>query len=39
LGFKNSYEMLFKIRKDYTINLKPKSLLASHELGIIKNED
>ena len=38
LGFKNSFEMLDKIKADYRINSKPEGLLQPNELGIIKNE-
>jgi 2-oxoglutarate ferredoxin oxidoreductase subunit beta len=37
LGFKNSYEMLFKIKKDFKINQSPEGLLADNELGVVKN--
>jgi len=38
LGFKNGYEMLFKIKDDYKINAKPSGPLKTNELGIIKND-
>ena len=37
-GYKNGYEMLFKIKKDYRINAKPEGLLKDQELGIVINE-
>jgi 2-oxoglutarate ferredoxin oxidoreductase subunit beta len=37
LGFKNSHEMLFKIKKDYKVNHSPAGLLADNELGVVKN--
>ena len=38
LGFKNGYEMLFKIKKDFKMNNRPEGRLGDLELGIVKNE-
>jgi len=38
LGFKNSFEMLFKIKEDFKINSKPEISLKQNELGILKSE-
>ena len=38
LGFKNGYEMLFKIKDDYKISAKPGEPLKINELGIIRND-
>ncbi len=37
LGFKNSHEMLFKLKQDYKVNHSPADLLADNELGVVKN--
>lgn len=36
VGFKNSYEMLFEIKKDFKVNSKSDVFLKDGELGIIK---
>ncbi len=38
LGFKSGYEMLFKIKKDFKMNLKPEGLLRPNELGVVKHD-
>jgi 2-oxoglutarate ferredoxin oxidoreductase subunit beta len=37
LGFKDGYEMLFKLKQDYKTNLSPAGLLKGNELGVVKN--
>jgi 2-oxoglutarate/2-oxoacid ferredoxin oxidoreductase subunit beta len=37
LGFKNGYEMLFKLKADFRLNLNPTGLLKDNELGVVKN--
>jgi 2-oxoglutarate ferredoxin oxidoreductase subunit beta len=37
LGFKNGYEMLFKLKADFRLNLNPAGLLKDNELGVVKN--
>ncbi len=39
LGFKNSHEMLFKIKEDFKVNTNPAGLLAANELGVVKHGD
>ena len=39
LGFKNGHEMLFKIKQDYKMNLKPEGLLQPNELGVVKHDN
>jgi len=39
LGYKNSYEMLFDIKKNYKLNRQPEDRLKDNELGIIKHEN
>ncbi|MFW6159811.1 MAG: thiamine pyrophosphate-dependent enzyme [Acidobacteriota bacterium] len=36
LGFKNGYEMLFQLKKDFKLNRNPEGLLKDNELGILK---
>jgi 2-oxoglutarate ferredoxin oxidoreductase subunit beta len=36
-GFRNGFEMLFKLKQDYKLNPKPDGLLKNHELGVVKN--
>ena len=38
LGYRNSFEMLDRIRADYRINPDPEGLLKPNELGVVKNE-
>lgn len=38
LGYKNGYEMLFQLKKDYVINSSRPGPLKDKELGIIKND-
>jgi len=38
LGFKNGYEMLFKLKADYKMNPNPAGLLAANELGVVKHD-
>jgi 2-oxoglutarate ferredoxin oxidoreductase subunit beta len=38
LGFKNGYEMLFKIKADFKLNVNPAGLLAANELGVVKHD-
>jgi 2-oxoglutarate ferredoxin oxidoreductase subunit beta len=38
LGFKNGYEMLFKLKKDYKVNREPQGLLKDDELGVVKHD-
>ena len=38
LGFKNGYEMLFKLKQDYKVNREPQGLLKDNELGVVKND-
>ena len=37
LGFKNSHEMLFKLKQDHKVNHSPEDLLTDNELGVVKN--
>ena len=37
LGFKNGYEMLFKLKADFRLNLNPTGPLKDNELGVVKN--
>jgi 2-oxoglutarate/2-oxoacid ferredoxin oxidoreductase subunit beta len=37
LGFKSGYEMLFKLKADFRLNLNPDGPLKDNELGVIKN--
>ncbi|MGD0782470.1 MAG: hypothetical protein ABSA30_06390, partial [Candidatus Aminicenantales bacterium] len=37
LGFKNGYEMLFKLKADFRLNLNPAGPLKDNELGVVKN--
>jgi len=37
LGFKDGYEMLFKLKQDFKTNLSPAGLLKDNELGVVKN--
>ena len=39
LGFRNSHEMLFKIKEDFKVNYSPSGLLAADELGVVKHGD
>lgn len=39
LGFKNAYEMLFKLKEDFKINAKPQGRLLEGELGILRSEE
>jgi 2-oxoglutarate ferredoxin oxidoreductase subunit beta len=39
IGFKNSHEMLFKIKEDFKVNAAPAGLLAANELGVVKHGD
>jgi 2-oxoglutarate ferredoxin oxidoreductase subunit beta len=38
LGFKNAYDMLFKLKVDYKLNLKPADRLADNELGVVTHD-
>ncbi len=38
LGFRNSHEMLFKIKEDFKINSNPAGPLAANELGVVKHD-
>ena len=38
LGFKNGYEMLFKLKQDYKPVFKPGEPLKANELGVMKND-
>lgn len=38
LGYRNGYEMLFKLRQDYKLALKPEGPLKANELGVMKND-
>jgi len=37
LGFKNGFEMMFKLKADFRLNLNPTGLLKDNELGVVKN--
>jgi 2-oxoglutarate/2-oxoacid ferredoxin oxidoreductase subunit beta len=38
LGYKNGYEMLFKVKQDFKTNYKPEGPLKENELGVMKND-